>query len=208
MSTQNYPATLSVDYPNRKLNKVTSFFRLFMAIPIIIVLGSLAATSFSTNDAANSTAVSAGGLLFFGPLLMIVFRQKYPKWWFDWNVEVLKFSARVNAYISLMDDKYPSTDEEQSVHLDVKYPDVKKDLNKWLPLFKWFLAIPHYIALILLSIASVFVLIYAWINVIFTGVYPKSAFEFLVNVMRWNLRVTAYAFILTTDEYPPFKLNS
>lgn len=208
MSTQKYPATLSVDYPNRKLNKVTSFFRLFMAIPILIVLGSLAATSFSTSDAANSSAVSAGGLLFFGPLLMIVFRQKYPKWWFDWNVEVLKFTARVNAYISLMDDKYPSTDEEQSVHLDVKYPDVKNDLNKWLPLVKWFLAIPHYIALILLSIASVFVLIYAWISIIFTGLYPKPAFDFLVNVMRWNLRVTAYAFILTTDEYPPFKLNS
>ena len=78
---------------------------------------------------------------------MIVFRQKYPRWWFDWNLELLRFSNRVGVYFALMDDRYPSTDEQQYVQLDFPYPDAERDLNRWLPLVKWLLAIPHYIVL-------------------------------------------------------------
>jgi hypothetical protein len=105
-----------------------------------------------------------------------------------------------------MSDRYPSTDEEQSVHLDIQYPDVKKDLNRWMPLVKWLLAIPHYIALFVLTIASVVAVVMAWFAILFTGRYPRGLFRFVEGVMRWGLRVQAYAFLLTTDTYPPFKL--
>ena len=201
------PARLSIDYPDRDLNKSTTFFRLFAAIPIILVLGTVSGWTWQASyENGKEAAAAAGGLLFFGPLLMILFRQKYPRWWFDFNLQLSRFSTRVASYLALMSDRYPSTDEEQSVHLDLDYPDVKQDLNRWLPLVKWFLAIPHYIVLVFLGIAAVFAVVMAWFAILFTGRYPRGLFHFVEGVMRWGLRVEAYSMLLVTDKYPPFRL--
>ena len=154
----------------------------------------------------GTSGAAAGGLLFFGPLLMILCRQKYPRWWFDWNLELQRFSNRVLIYLALMDDKYPSTGDRQSVHLDYPYPDAARDLNRWLPLVKWLLAIPHYVVLFFLDIAAFVVVIVAWFAILFTGGYPRGMFDFVEGVFRWNIRVTAYALTLVTDRYPPFRL--
>jgi hypothetical protein len=203
----DYPAELSVDYPDRDLNRLTTFFRLFVAVPILIILSTVAGGAWELSyDNGKEAAAAAGGVLFFGPLLMILFRQKYPRWWFEFNLQLTRFSTRVSSYLALMTDRYPSTDEEQSVHLDLRYPNVKQDLNRWLPLVKWFLAIPHYIALLFLTIASVVAVILAWFAILFTGRYPRSLFNFVEGVMRWGLRVQAYSMLLVTDRYPPFRL--
>ena len=203
MQAAAYPLQLSVDYPDRQLNRWTTFFRLVVIIPILFVLGSVSASTLRSH---NGTVEAAGGLLFVGPLLMILFRQKYPQWWFEWNKQLLRFSDRVLVYLFLMDDSYPSTDEEQSVHVDVPYPDVKQDLNRWLPLVKWFLAIPHYVVLFFLGLASLVAIAVAWFAILITGRYPRGLFEFVEGVIRWWNRVLAYAFLLVTDEYPPFRL--
>jgi hypothetical protein len=203
-----YPVRFSVDRPDRELNRLTTFFRFFVAIPILIVLGSVSGTWQWSYEHGTAAAAGTGGLLFFGPLLMILFRQKYPRWWFDWNRELLRFSNRVGIYLSLMDDRYPSTDEHQSVHLDVDYPDVAQDLNRWLPLVKWLLAIPHYVVLFFLYIAAVVVLLIAWFAILFTGRYPRGLFDFIEGVIRWHNRVVGYALVLVTDRYPPFRLTA
>jgi len=204
----DHPVRFDVDYPDRALDRVTTFFRLFAAIPILIVLGAVAGGTWQwTYEGGTYVAVGAGGLLFFGPLLMIVFRQKYPRWWFDWNLALLRFSNRVSAYLALLDDRYPSTDEEQSVHLEIPYPDAKQELNQFLPLVKWFLAVPHYVVLAFLYLASIFAVVFAWFAIVFTGRYPRGLFDFVVGVLRWHNRVIGYAFILTTDRYPPFALR-
>src|SRR5437588_2676186 len=194
-----YPVRFSVDYPDRDLNRVTTAFRIFTVIPIAIVLGTIGGYSSSwVNGTGNTTTVVVGGtgLLFVPPLLMIVFRQKYPRWWFDWNLQLLRFANRVGVYFALMDDRYPSTDEEQTVHLDFPYPDAQNGLNRWLPLVKWFLAIPHYVVLFFLYIAAVFAVVGAWFAILFTGRYPRSLFDFVAGVMGWHNRVVGYAFIL------------
>lgn len=208
MQQASYPVQLSVDYPDRALNRLTTFFRIVVAIPILVVLGSVSggAEQWSSGSETTVVAAGAGGLLFFGPLLMVVFRQKYPRWWFDWNLELQRFSNRVGAFLALMDDRYPSTDDHQSVHLDYPYPDVERDLNRWLPLVKWLLAIPHIIVLVFLDIAAVAVVIVAWFAILITGRYPRGWFDFVEGVIRWNNRVVAYAFVLVTDDYPPFRL--
>jgi hypothetical protein len=202
-----YPVQFSVDRPDRELNRLTTFFRLFFAIPILIVLESVSGGTWEwSHEHGAAVAAGAGGFLFFGPLLMILFRQKYPRWWFDWSRELLRFSNRVGVYLSLMDDRYPSTDDHQSVHLDYDYPDVAHDLNRWLPLVKWFLAIPHYVALFFLYIAAVVVVVIAWFAILFTGRYPRGLFDFVQGVIRWHDRVLGYALLLVTDRYPPFRL--
>ncbi len=207
MVPASYPVQFSVDYPDRPLNRLTTAFRIFAAIPILIVLSTVAGGGGQSSQRASSTAiVVGGGLVVIGPLLMILFRQKYPRWWFDWNQELLRFSTRVSTYLALMDDQYPSTDEHQSVHLDFPYPDVRRDLNRWLPLVKWFLAIPHYIVLFFLGIAALIAVIVAWFAILFTGTYPRGLFQFVEGVIRWNNRVVGYAVILVTDRYPPFRL--
>jgi len=208
MQQATYPVQFSVDYPDRPLNRLTTFFRLFTAIPIAIVLGAVAGGTWQwTNGRTAAFAAGAGGLLFFAPLLMIVFRQRYPRWWFDWNLELQRFSTRVGAYLALMDDRYPSTTDHQSVHLDYTYPDAERELNQWLPLVKWFLAIPHYVVLFFLNIAMVVVVIIAWFAILFTEHYPRGMFDFVEGVIRWNNRVLAYAFVLVTDQYPAFRLS-
>jgi Domain of unknown function (DUF4389) len=202
-----YPVRLSVDYPDRVLNRLTTFFRLFAAIPIVIVLGSVSGGTWQWSyDRGTAVAAGAGGLLFFGPLLLILFRHKYPRWWFDWNLELMRFENRVAIYVGLMDDRYPATDEHQSVHLDIDYPDLPRDLNRWLPLVKWFLAIPHYVVLFFLFLAAAIVVLISWFAILFTGRYPRGLFDFVEGVIRWHNRVVAYAILLVTDRYPPFRL--
>jgi hypothetical protein len=203
-----YPVGFDVDYPDRPLNRLTTALRIFVAIPILVVIGALSGGSFESTGGHATTYMVAGGsgVLFLPVLLMIVFRQKYPRWWFDWNLNLLRFTNRVTVYLALLDDHYPSTDEEQAVHLDFAYPDAH-DLNRWLPLVKWFLAIPHYVVLVFLGIAAVIVVIVAWVAILVTGRYPRGLFDYVVGVLRWGTRVTAYAFALVTDQYPPFSLS-
>jgi hypothetical protein len=204
-----YPVTFSVDYPERELNRLTTAFRLIVAIPILIVLAALGGEgAHYGNQQSWAFGGGAGGLLFLAPLLMILFRQKYPRWWFDWNLELLRLENRVCVYLALMDDRYPSTDERQSVQLELPYPDAERDLNRWLPLVKWLLAIPHFILLVFLWLAAVVAVIIAWFAILFTGRYPRGLFDFVLGVLRWGNRVVAYAFVLVTDEYPPFRLSA
>src|SRR5918994_852559 len=212
--TDGHPVQFDVEYPDRDLSRLTTFFRVFTVIPIAIVLGTVSGaeawTWTDTGAAADTTTtvvVGAGGILFAGPLLMILFREKYPRWWFDWNLELTRFSSRVTLFGALLDDRYPSTDEAQSLRLDVPYPDARTDLNRWLPLVKWLLAIPHYIVLFFLGIAAFVCVVIAWFAILFTGRYPRSLFDFVMGVQRWYLRVAAYAFIMVTDRYPPFSLQ-
>jgi hypothetical protein len=204
---ESYPLTYSVDYPDRELNRLTTFFRIFTVIPIAIVLGTVAHATFGGGGDRETTYIAAGGLLFAGPLLMILFRKKYPRWWFDWNQELLRFATRVHTYLVLMNDEYPSTDEQQWVRLEIEYPNAETDLARGMPLVKWLLAIPHYVVLFFLGIAAFFCVIIAWFAILFTGRYPRSLFDFVLGVQRWGLRVVAYAFILVTDQYPPFSLD-
>ena len=199
-----YAGRLSVDYPDRDLDKLSTLLRLFYLIPIAVVL---AAIEGGTDKTGYGFVVGAGGLLFVPTLLMILFREKYPRWWFDFNLQLARFSTRVVAYMGLMSDQYPSTDEEQYVHLELDYPNVEADLNRWLPLVKWLLAIPHLIVLAFLGVAAGVAVILAWFAILFTGKYPRGLFDFVEGVMRWALRVEAYAVFLVTDQYPPFSLR-
>jgi hypothetical protein len=205
----SHPVKFSVQYPDRPLDRLSTAFRPVLAIPIMIVLATVFGQSTQwSEEAGPRVAIASGGLLVLGPLLMILFRRKYPRWWFDWNLELLRFANRVGAYLALMDDRYPSTDSHQSVRLDIPFPDAARDLNQWLPLVKWFLAIPHYIALAFLFIALVLVVLVAWFAILFTGRYPRGLFDFVAGVMRWHNRVMGYAVILVTDRYPPFSLEA
>jgi hypothetical protein len=208
----NYPLTFSVEYPDRQLSRVSTFFRIFAAIPILILMSTLVDTSFSyTSGSIDSSEVrgyvaGGAGLVSLPVVLMLLFRGKYPWWWADWNRELLRFSNRVSVYLLLMDDRYPSTDEQQSVQLDFERPDGSQ-LSRGLPLIKWLLAIPHYLILGILSIAIFFVVLIAWFAILFTGRYPRGLFGFVEGYMRWYNRVVAYSLILITDQYPPFSME-
>jgi hypothetical protein len=213
-----YAARLEIDYPE-KLDRLTTFLRIIWIIPIAIILGLISGAGETvTNtvylnqagEVVRTTRQTVGGLasgLSVATALMIIFRQRYPRWWFDFARELTRFGYRVGVYLFLLTDQYPSTVEEQSVHLEIDYPDVKNDLNRWMPLVKWLLAIPHYIVLVFLGIAAFFAAIFAWFAILVTGQYPRALFDFMVGVGRWGLRVDAYAFLLVTDRYPPFSLR-
>ena len=214
--TAPYPPRLQVDYPER-LDRVTSFFRVLWIIPIAIVLDALSGTATSTVKVVNEagkvlsrSSESGGGIvggLFAATLLMIVFRQRYPRWWFDFAWQFQQFAARVCAYAALLTDRYPATEDEQSVHLELDYPDVRRDLNRWMPLVKWFLVIPHLVVLAFLVVGAVLGVVVAWFAILFSGRYPRGLFDYVVGVGRWGLRVNAYAGLLITDTYPPFRLG-
>ena len=192
---ESYPARLEVDYPEQ-LNRLTTLLRVIWIIPFLVILAILS---------GGEETIAAG--LAIATALMIVVRQRYPRWWFDFSRELARFEGRVIAYLALLTDQYPSTVEEQSVHIEIDYPDVEQDLNRWLPLVKWLLAIPHFIVLILLALLAVIAVIVAWFAILITGRYPRGLFDFVVGVLRWALRVNAYAFLLVTDRYPPFRLS-
>ena len=205
--SSTYPISFSVDVAENDRNRATVAFRLVLAIPIVLLAASIGGGEITRSGQSGTAASAAGGLLVAGPALMILFREKYPRWWFDWNAAFLSFGNRVAVYLLLLRDEYPSTDEEQASHLTLPYPDVKADLNRWLPLVKWALAIPHYVVLLFLDVGVVFATIGAWFAVLFTGNYPSGMSRFVVGVMRWHNRVVGYAFALVTDEYPPFRLS-
>ncbi len=208
-TSDRYPMSLSVDYPE-KLNRLTTFFRIFTVIPIYIVIGLIASGFVSAGGGGGQSgwgSLVTAGLVVLPLGLMILFRKKYPRWWFDWNLALIKFSTRVEAYLALLRDEYPSTDEDQAVHIEIPYPDASKDLKRGMPLVKWFLAIPHYFVLIALGIAAIVSVVIAWFAILFTGRYPRGLFDFVVGVFRWTLRVVVYVFLLTTDRYPPFSLS-
>ena len=188
---QEYPVNLKIDYPESS-DRLTAVFRLILVIPIVIILALI-----STYAEALSFAIA----------MMILFKEKYPKWWFDWNIGITKFAYRIVAYVFLMRDEYPSTDDDQSVHLTIPFPDVKQDLKRWMPLVKWILVIPHIIALIIIFIGVVLGTIFALIAILFTGKYPIAILRFNEGFLRWALRVSAFALLLTTDKYPPFRLS-
>lgn len=212
---KNYPAAFDVDYPPA-LDRLSTFFRLLFSIPILVILTLLTGTGAQGQQTAKVSGTHTTGFsvgsdfaagLFIATALMLLFRQRYPRWWFDFALELNRFSSRVGAYLFLLTDKYPSTEDKQSVHLNITYPDARRDLNRWLPLVKWLLAIPHYIVLIVLAIGAFLATIIAWFAILITGRYPKGLFDYVVGVGRWNIRVFAYAILLTTDEYPPFSLR-
>jgi len=217
---RGYPLTFFVDYPER-LSRPKTAFRLILAIPILVMVAVLVGfhdfggPSGLTDTWAVEPYFSVtvpnflitAGLLVLAPRLMILFRRKYPRWWFDWNLQLLRFQNRVSVYLLLLRDEYPSTDDEQAVHLNMRYPDARTELNRWLPLVKWLLAIPHYLILFLLGLVSLVAVVIAWFAILITGRYPRVLFDFFVGFLRWNNRVTAYALVLTTDQYPPFRMR-
>ena len=200
-SSASYAARLTVDYPER-LDRLTTFFRMIWILPVAFVLSLVSVTG----DGARSGGAVLGGL-WVAIALMIAVRMLYPRWWFDFARELTRFGARVGAYFALLTDRFPSTVDEQSVHLEIDYPDVQRDLNRWLPLVKWILAIPHYVVLVLLIIGAIVAIVIAWFAILTTGRYPRPLFDYVVGVGRWSLRVNAYAFLLVTDRYPPFSLG-
>ncbi len=206
-----YPVQFSVDYPEEPRNRLSALVRIILAIPILVVLTLIGGYFNTGNEEIDidtfSIALIAGGGIWIATILMILFRHKYPRWWFDWGLEIQRFGARVGAYLLLWRDEYPSTDEEQAVHLDIAYPDVEGQLNRFMPLVKWLLAIPHYIVLMVLWIIALVVTVIAWFAILIVGRYPRGMFDFVVGVDRWSYRVVAYAFLLTTDRYPPFRLS-
>jgi hypothetical protein len=209
-NSTEYSARLNVDYPE-ELNRLTTLFRIIWIIPIAIILAiiTMAGETVIVNE-AGEVIEKTGGLasgLAVATALMIVFRQCYPRWWFDFARELVRFEGRVFAYLALLTDRYPSTVDEQAVHLEIDYPDVERDLNRWLPIVKWLLALPHYIVLVLLGLLAVLAVVSAWFLILLTGRYPRALFDFVVGVWRWALRVGAYAFLLVTDRYPPFSLR-
>jgi hypothetical protein len=209
-----YAARLQIGYP-ATLDRFTTLVRIIWIIPILIILALIlqAGQTITINqggEVVKTTQQTLGGLtsgIALATALMIIFRQRYPRWWFDFMLELTRFAARVSAYLLLLTDRYPSTVDEQSVHLDIDYPDVKRELNRWLPIFKWILAVPHYLILICLALVTVLAVIGAWFAILLTGRYPRALFDYVVGVLRWGLRVNAYAFLLVTDRYPPFSLN-
>jgi len=203
----DYPVQFSVDYPDRPLNRLTTLFRLIMVIPILIVASLIPGFVNSGQASGSEQAAISIPLVWLPLVLILVFRHKYPRWWFDWNLELSRFVYRIEVYVLALRDEYPSTDDHQAVHLNIAYPDAQADLNRWLPLVKWFLAIPHYIVLAILAILGFIAVILGWIMVVITAQYPRALFDFIVGVIRYGARVQAYAFMLTTDRYPPFRLD-
>ena len=205
-----YPVSLTVDYPEQPRDRASVFFRLILVIPVAVVVALLVGTSYhyGFDGAGRDTAWATAGCVVAPTLLMLLFRRKYPRWWFDWNLNVNRFLFRVSAYVGLLRDEYPSTDEDQAVHLEVAYPDAKTELNQWLPLVKWFLVIPHVIVLCFVDIAAYVCVIIAWFAILFTGKYPRPLFDFVVGVMRWQARVVWYAVLFATDKYPPFSIEA
>jgi hypothetical protein len=183
-----YPVTFDVDYPEQQSRWVT-LFRLILAIPVYIPASII-----------NGAVGSIGQFAF----VTILFRKKYPRWAFDFLAVGYRYYYGALAYLLLLRDEYGPFDDIGTVRVDFEYPE---KLNRWLPLVKWLLAIPHYIVLYLLWIVYVIVLIIAWFAILITGKHPRALFDFGVAVNRWSLRVTAYAFALTTDQYPPFSFR-
>lgn len=185
-----YPLRFDVEYPEKvsRLLNLPLIVKPILLVPHFVLLYILAGATYIP----------------YAAFFTILFRRKYPRWWFDFLVAFLRYQERVFIYLLWLRDEYPALEEDQAVHLEVEYPD---HLNRWLPLIKWLLAIPHWMILFVLYVIALILVFIAWFAILFTGRYPKGFFDFLVGANRWYLRVYAYAFGLMTDKYPPFSLK-
>ena len=214
LEEHRYPVQFSIEYPEAS-NRLTVLLRAILAIPVFVIMqlvsGDLSMFDPSYYDLESDTSwdpiLSTAAVLWIAPLLMIVVRYKYPLWVFNTYLELSRFTARVEAYLLLLRDEYPSLDEEQAVSLQIEYPDVRGQLNRFLPIVKWLLAFPHYIVLVGFFFAVIAVTVVAWFTILIKGRYPRGMFSFVEGTLRWGHRVFCYAFMLTTDRYPPFSFR-
>lgn len=184
-----YPARFDVEYTEQR-SRVSVLFRVILVLPILIIVGLVA---------------SAAQYLTLAVVLMLLFRRRYPEPWFRWALYLAQFNNRVGAYVLLLVDEYPSTTDQQRVLVEADLDETQ--LRRWMPLVKWFLAIPHFIVLVFLWIITALVVFLAWFIILITGRFPRGLFDFVVGVSRWGWRVTAYVSLLSTDRYPPFSLR-
>mmetsp|Transcript_12298 Transcript_12298/g.29571 ORF Transcript_12298/g.29571 Transcript_12298/m.29571 type:complete len:269 (-) Transcript_12298:213-1019(-) len=190
--SSSYPARLEVDYREDDVSRIEVLLRIFKIIPVLLF------------------SAFVGSTLYLSTLIMVMFQLKYPRWWFDFRLEYKRYSTRIGTFVALMTDKYPSTTDEQIVHLDIDYPgqDVSQSMNRWGPLYKIILSVPHFFICFALKIGYLLALVVVWIYLLVAGgKYPKFIFDYIVSYWRWSLRYDAYTFLLVTDEYPPFSMK-
>ena len=189
---------IHVDLDNRDKN--TALFRLFLAVPVLIFL-----SSFS--EFADDLPGVIGGLLVLPVVLSMLFRNVYPSYVLSFNKALLELSNRVNAYLLLLTDQYPSIEANQKLRLIYPEIDGGKKLSPWMPLVKWFLAIPLFLLGIIYAIYGFALTLISWFSVITKGFYPEDKAEEVVKVIAYWNRLYGYALLLVTDEYPSFSLN-
>jgi hypothetical protein len=189
---------IHVDLDNRDKN--TALFRVFLAFPVLIFL-----SSFS--EFADNLPGVIGGFLVLPVVLSLLFRNVYPSYVLAFNKALLELSNRINAYLLLLTDEYPSIEANQKVRLI--YPEIEggKKLTPWMPLVKWFLAIPLFLLGVIYAIYALALTLVAWITVISKGYYPEEKAEEVIKVIAYWNRLYGYALLLVTDEYPSFSLN-
>lgn len=188
--SSGYPLRFDVEYPER-LSRWLIFVKWLLAIPHFIVLYLLGLIS---------------ELFLLIAFFSILFTKKFPRGLFDFIVNVYRWNANVLAYVGLLRDEYPPFSWDAG-----KYPvtfevDYQEEMGRFLPLIKWFLAIPHIIALMFIFIIAALLWFIAFFAILFTGKFPRGMFDFIVGAIRWNYRLNAYAYLLR-DEYPPFSLR-
>jgi hypothetical protein len=191
-----------IDVSLTERNRLTALFRLVLVVPMVIFIASFApAADLSSGDASYFMV----GFLSLPVFLAIVFRQIYPSYILSFNEALLSLQTRVDAYVLMLTDEFPSIEENDVV--SVTFPEVDaKALNRWLPLIKWFIAIPLYLVGIFYAIYAAFLTLIGWISILFTGNYPEKCAEGVVGTIAYWNRVIGYALLLVTDEYPTFSL--
>lgn len=190
-----------IDVTLTERNRVSALFRIIVVVPMAIFVASFAPTDLSTS---NSNYLSVGFFI-LPTALAIVVRQIYPTYLLAFNEALLSLQTRVDAYLLLLTDEYPSIEENDVV--SVTFPEVDaKALNRWLPLIKWFLAIPLYVVGVFYIVYLFLLTIAGWFSVVFTGNYPEKCTEGVVGTIAYWNRVIGYAFLMVTDEYPSFSL--
>jgi len=183
-------------------NRLTAFFRLVIVMPVAIYVSAFAIDSIST----DTWGYSLGGLIFLPTLLALVFRGIYPSYALAFNHALISLETRVNAYALLLTDDYPSIEENDIVKITLPEVGEGSQLNRYLPLIKWFLAIPLYVMAIIYLVYGLFLTLFAWLSILFSGKYPVWCADAMVGILAFYNRVYGYAFILITDEYPSFSL--
>ena len=190
-----------IDVSLTERNRLTAFFRIILVVPVFIFVSSFSPATAFSDDAAGILA----GLMALPAGLAIVVRQVYPSYVLAFNEALLSLQTRVDVYLVLLTDEYPSIEENDLV--SVTFPEVDaKQLNRWLPLIKWLLAVPLYIVGIVYIIYAALLTLLGWFSILFTGKYPEVCAEGVVGTIAYWNRVIGYAFLLVTDEYPTFSL--
>ena len=183
-------------------NRLTAFFRLIIVLPVAIYSSAFAIDSMST----DTWGYSLGGLIVLPTFLALVFRGIYPSYALAFNHALISLETRVNAYALLLTDDYPSIEENDIVKITLPEVGNGSQLSRVMPLVKWFLAIPLYVMGIIYLVYGIFLTLFAWFSILFTGKYPVWSADAMVGILAFYNRVYGYAFILVTDEYPSFSL--